>query len=139
MKVVFYKGPPAGWIRKVSHFLTCRVTKSIYSHCELVIGGRCYTSSAMDGGIRDKEIDLASGRWDFFEVEGDENAARAWFESRKGQKYDYAGVARFVFPFIPQRRDQWFCSESVAAALGYGESWRYSPAVLHSKIIGRLT
>ena len=26
-------------------------TGSIYSHCELVVDGMCYSSSAMDGGI----------------------------------------------------------------------------------------
>jgi hypothetical protein len=37
-------------------------TGSIYSHCELVVDGLCYSSSVMDKGVRRKQIDLADGK-----------------------------------------------------------------------------
>ena len=44
---------------------------------------------------------------------------RMWCDSKVGQKYDWTGVARFVFPFLPQIEDRWFCSELCGTALKY--------------------
>lgn len=43
-------------------------TGSIYSHCELVVDGACYSSSAMDGGVRCKRIDLDPEKWDVVDL-----------------------------------------------------------------------
>lgn len=118
MQVALYKGPAKDWRHKVAHWAVCVATRSPYSHCELVIGGVCWSASARDGGVRGKVIDLQSGRWDVFPIEGDEAAALAWFRAHDGQRYDWAGVARFALPFLPNGSDRWFCSEALAAALG---------------------
>lgn len=59
------------------------------------------------------------------------NTARESFESHAG--YDWAGVLRFVCPWMKEHPQDWFCSESVVAAcqtagLFRNEvAWRISP------------
>jgi len=138
MKLALYKGPPTDWQHKIAHWAVCTATGSIYSHCELVIGGVCWSASARDGapgkrnGVRGKVIDLASGRWDVIELPADldEAAALAWFQAHNGSRYDWAGVFRFVLPLLPHRQDQWFCSEACGAALGIANPHELSPATL---------
>lgn len=52
VQIAFYRGPPRRWLHKLSHWLICLFTLSRYSHCELVIDGVCWSSSARDGGVR---------------------------------------------------------------------------------------
>lgn len=134
VRLAFYKGPPADKWHLLSHKLTCWFTGSLYSHVELVIDGMAYSSSARDGGVRAKQLDLTTGRWDVIDIEMvdplAESDALEWFIERLGEKYDWAGVLRFVLPFVPQRSNQWFCSEAVATALGLDKPWRTSPGDL---------
>ena len=75
-----------------------------------MIDGVCYSSSARDGGVRSKVIDLTSGRWDVVEcVRGDPVAAKARFDAHMGEKYDYWGLVRWVFPFVPQDPTKAYC------------------------------
>lgn len=117
MKLALYKGPAQDIAHKIAHWAVCLFTGSPYSHCELVIGGVCWSASARDGGVRGKVIDLASGHWDLFEIHGDEDLALEWFLAHDGARYDWAGVFRFALPFLPASRSRWFCSEACAAAL----------------------
>jgi len=110
MQLAMYKGPAGTLQQKALHWLICaldsvrqsgkrrRLVLVRYSHCELVIAGVCYSSSNRDGGVRPKVIDLASGHWDVFHVDGDEAAALAWFRQHDGQNYDWYGVLRFCRP-----------------------------------------
>lgn len=138
MQLYLYKGPASYKWQQLSHRLICWFTGSTYSHVELTIDGTSYSASARDGGVRGKRIDLSTGRWDVFDVDGDEVAALRWFESHYGQRYDYAGVARFVLPFLPQRSGEWFCSEAVAAALGLPDPSRFAPGDMVSMVESRL-
>lgn len=135
MQLAFYKGPAAGLVPSIVHWATCVFTLSRYSHVELVIDGVCYSSSARDGGVRAKRIDLASGHWDVVALPADfrdEAKALAWFRTRLGQHYDWAGVLRFVplLRWLPREPRQWFCSEAVAAALGFPNPDTWTPADL---------
>jgi hypothetical protein len=132
MQLALYKGPADGWLHKLGHWIVCTFTSSKYSHVELVIDGVCYSSTMRDTppGVRSKVIDLTSGRWDLYAIEGDEQQAIGWFKAHAGQAYDFAGVLRFGLPFLPQRADEWFCSESVAAALGVASPEGYTPQSL---------
>ena len=124
-----YKGPPSDFWHKVGHEGTCLWTDSIYSHAELVfsddpVAGKhlCASSSARDGGVRFKRIDLASGRWDVFSLPGvdefDEAHARQWFQDHAGLPYDHLALLWFVLPINQfNRSKRFFCSEAVAAAL----------------------
>ena len=110
-------------------------TRSAYSHAELIFSdGMAASSSFLDGGVRFKRIAFDPDHWDFVEIVGDENTVRQWFIDHEGKAYDLIGNLGFVIGFIRDGADKWSCAESIAAALGYLESWRYSPAILHSVI-----
>lgn len=138
MKVAFYKGPvdlfddPIHWI---THWAVCIKTLSRYSHVELEIDGMCYSSSVRDHGVRGKVIDLNSGMWDVIEI-GDEGKdfAKEFFAKHLGQKYDWNGIVRFLIPFVKQKPNEYFCSEAVAAALGFKKAADFSPGKLHDLI-----
>ncbi len=126
IQVAFYKGRTRLFDRLVQWW-----TRGPYSHCEIVIDGLCHSSSWLDGGVRVKSIDLASGRWDLVDIEADlvvnEAAVRAWFAQHAGQQYDLAGLLGFVLPWRTEDRRRWFCSEACAEALWYPRSWTISP------------
>lgn len=120
MKIALYKKPSKGFIKKLVHYGICIVTLSRYSHCELIINEKCYSSSGRDNGVREKIItDIAtSGHWDIFEINNaNEEYALQVFNNFVGQKYDYLGVARYLFPFLPNIKNRWYCSELNAAML----------------------
>lgn len=142
MKIAMYKGPPGDFWHKVGHWATCLWTRSKYSHCELVfgdapVGGKhlCASSSARDGGVRFKRIDLASGRWDVFSLPGvdgfDEAHARQWFQDHAGLPYDHLALLWFVLPINQfNRSKRFFCSEAVAAALRMRKPHKFHPQLL---------
>ena len=110
-------------------------TRSAYSHAEIVFGdGMAASSSFLDGGVRFKRIAFDPDHWDFVKIVGDEAVARQWFADHEGKAYDLIGNLGFVVGFIRDGSDKWSCAESIAEALGYLESWRYSPAILRSAI-----
>lgn len=108
-------------------------TRSRYSHCELVMpDGRWLSASAMDGGVREKHIELNLEHWDLFplpwasEARIEDVFARHW-----GKGYDWLGV--FLSQLLPvaiDDRQRMFCSEFCAAALGFQDGQRFSPALL---------
>jgi hypothetical protein len=111
-------------------------TRSRYSHCELFIDGICYSASDRDGGVRGKIIDLDSGKWDVYDIDGDAEYAKQWFLDRINKhRYDYAGVLRFVFPWIKIDPNKWFCSEACAEALKLHRPETYSPEDLFKTIV----
>lgn len=116
-------------------------TGSIYSHCELVINGCCYSSSPRDGGVRAKQIDLDSGNWDLIEID-DRRAGLvlSFFELTQGAKYDWTGavIGRGLGVRI-ESRSRWFCSEWCAAALGLEKAWRFTPARLFAAILPQIS
>lgn len=111
MQIAFYKAPGT-WIDGAIRL----VTRSKYSHCEVVIDGVCWSASIQDGGIRQKRMLLNPERWDVVTIP-DSPRARQWFLEHEGQGYDFWGVFRFLIPFVPQREDRWFCSEASLEAL----------------------
>jgi hypothetical protein len=132
MKVAFFKGRHPG-IKGWLGVLTKWWTRGSYSHCELVVGetpaGKsiCWSSAYLDHGVRQAEIKLNPADWDIVEIAGDDTAALEWFETHVGEPYDTAGLFGFVFRHYEGGKAKWFCSEAVAAALGYEDAWRYDP------------
>lgn len=141
LQLAFYKGPPAAdWTHALSHYAIRLWTWSCWSHAELVIDGLCYSSSVRDGGVRAKTIDLTSGRWDVVGVELDDDqveAALSWFLVNDGERYDWAGVWRFVIPLLPQAPRRWFCFEAVGAALGFAGAHKLTANDLHAWALAR--
>lgn len=135
MRAAFYKGTHAG-LPGVYNRLVRWWCRSTYSHVELVFDdGQAASSSYMDGGVRFKAIDFDRALWDFVAVPPAlEPGARAWFEQHRGQAYDLLGNLHFVVGGIGDDKSKWFCSESVAAALGIEQPWRYDPATLYSAL-----
>lgn len=135
MKIAFYRGRNRIFDKLVQWW-----TRSPYSHCELVLSyqldgeaSECASSSKLDGGVRVKFIDLAPDRWDLVDLPlADEGAVRDWFQLHLGEDYDIKGLLGFVGP-IKGRNKKWFCSEACAAAIGYEDPWRYSPAMLAAR------
>jgi uncharacterized protein YycO len=134
MKIAFFKGRHPGmkgWLG----VLTKWWTRGPYSHAELVMAYEngmavCWSSAYLDKGVRRTVIKLDPADWDVIDVAttpAQEAAAIAWFEAHVGQPYDVAGLFGFVFRHYEGEKGNWFCSEAVAEALGYAESWRYDP------------
>jgi hypothetical protein len=122
LKLALYKGPPKNdLLHTVGHNLTRLWTWSKYSHSEIVIGDYCYSSSSRDGGVRKKQIDLNSGRWDLVNITSNPyviSQALLWFKNHEGDPYDYRNIVRFVLPFIGHNRKHWVCYEACGAMLG---------------------
>lgn len=135
-QIAFYKGPPHDdWAHTLSHYGIRVWTWSRWSHAELVIDGVCHSSSARDGGVRSKVIDLASGRWDVVDIDLPTQvvvAALLWFQVHDGEGYDYLNVGRFVLPLLGQDRNRWVCFESIGAALGLAGAHKLTANDLHT-------
>ncbi|MFP3609166.1 hypothetical protein SB778_03515 [Paraburkholderia sp. SIMBA_050] len=134
MKVAFFKGRHPG-IKGWLGVLTKWWTRGPYSHAELVMAYEsgmavCWSSAYLDKGVRRTVIKLDPADWDIVEIpttSEQEATAIAWFEAHVGQPYDIAGLFGFVFRHLEGEKGKWFCSEALAEALGYAESWRYDP------------
>ena len=135
MKLVMYKGPAKSFYHKIAHWAIKFWTRSNYSHCELWINGICYSSSPRDGGVRGKQINIYSGHWDVFTIDGDVEYTQKWFHDRLGKRYDWAGVSRFVFPWLPNVKNRWFCSEAIAESLQLADPAKYSPETLFRELV----
>jgi hypothetical protein len=90
-----------------------------FSHAELVLPDGGWLSSTYRDGLRISSSRADEGyavvmcgdiRW-----KADSDLFREFVFNEAG-KYDTAGVMRFVFRFMRQSRNRWFCSEAVVAA-----------------------
>lgn len=134
MKVALYKATRPGWQGIYSRAVRWW-TRSPYSHAEIIFSdGMAASSSFIDGGVRFKRIDFDDAHWDFVDIEGDEAGVKGWFYEHTSQSYDVLGNVGFVLGPVRDSSTKWSCAESIAAALGYPEPWRYSPAILSSVI-----
>ena len=128
--LALYKGPDRSnmTLQKVLvHVGICIWTFSRHSHGELCIDGVCYSSSAMDKGVRSKAIDIHSGRWDLYPLPGvDKAAALAWFEKHKGRRYDWPGIVSWVIRLVRHHPDRFVCFETIGAMLGLAKPHRLS-------------
>jgi len=94
-------------------------TGSIYSHCELVVDGWCYSSSVMDGGVRRKRIDLDNGNWDLIPVPWVDGAQVVeYFHATDHLGYGWPSlIANQVFNRNQIFNGAPFCSEWCGAAM----------------------
>ncbi len=128
MQAAFYKATRPG-LQGIYSRAVRWIDRGPYSHSELVFSdGLSASASWMDGGVRFKRIDYDPERWDFVTLPDSlEPQARAWFAEHDGRSYDLIGNLSFLFPLIPHSKRKWFCSEAIAAALGWAEPWRFGP------------
>lgn len=115
--------------------------RSIYSHCELVVDGWCYSSSVMDKGVRrkrigqgDDEISLSTEKWDLIELPwADAESIIRYFVATDHYRYGWPSLitSQLLNLNRPIKGAQ-FCSEWCAAALSLPNPSSYSPATLGS-------
>ncbi|MBS9781224.1 MAG: hypothetical protein KGV56_01895 [Gammaproteobacteria bacterium] len=116
------------------------VTKSQYSHCELVVKRPnlglglydCYSSSPRDGGVRKKVMALPSDKWDLIEITHiGVNRPRNTFKKYVGKEYDWLGVLGFALH--KDDKNKYFCSEYCSEILGLAET-HLSPQQLYQQL-----
>ena len=117
----------------------CLWSGSVYSHCELVVDGLCYSSSIMDKGVRSKavgtgqhDIDLDPAKWDVIDIpQASPDRIRAYFEMTDANTYGWFSMIGSQL-FNRGRTDEksQFCSEWCANALGLPNPSIYSPGAL---------
>lgn len=123
-------------LRKHDTRLTARFiqywTGSPYSHCELVVDGLCYSSSAMDGGVRCKAIDLDLEKWDVIDLPWADGAqVAAYFRETDHHRYGWAGlVTSQLLNLNRETAGAQFCSQWCGAALGLPAPSSLSPRTL---------
>lgn len=106
-------------------------TGSEYSHCEVVIYGRCYSSSIRDKGVRSKLITLDPYHWDVIDLPwADPLVALAWFALHEGDPYGFRDFVLSQMLNIRQDGRGAFCSEACAAMIGLPNPTSYSPKTL---------
>lgn len=107
-------------------------TSSIYSHCELVVDGVCYSSSIMDKGVRGKVIDIDPDKWDVIDLPwADAADVLEYFKATDSNSYGWFSM---IFSQLFNRNqadsDSQFCSEWCASAIGLPNPSTYSPKTL---------
>lgn len=107
-------------------------SRSEYSHCELVVGGLCYSSSIMDKGVRAKAIDLEPEKWDVIDLPwADAAAVVDYFKATDSNTYGWLSlIGSQLFNRNQTDKTSQFCSEWCAAALGLPNPSTYSPQTL---------
>lgn len=136
MRILFYKAK-GDWVDRLIRWWS----KSDVSHVEIVLrecpDGRllCASSSPRDGGVRLTWITPDPDRWETLDIDADQVTVRDWFVARVGQKYDWLGILGFVVRPARQDDQRWFCSEAVAASLGFTDPWRFDPAALRAVLL----
>lgn len=113
-------------------------TRSIYSHCELVMDGRCYSSSVMDKGVRCKAVGPGPNQislvesWDRIDLPwANATAVLEYFAATDSDRYGWPSLitSQLLNRNRPVAHAQ-FCSEWCAAALGLPCPASHSPATL---------
>ncbi|EAW1753263.1 hypothetical protein A4I49_004184 [Salmonella enterica subsp. enterica serovar Choleraesuis] len=125
-------------IARFVDWLTRKVTRGIYSHCELAVehGGNeylCYSASFRDRGVRGKIIPLPDDKWDKLPLKATLPEVEVFFRKHNGKRYDWQGALGIVL-YNRERKDKLFCSEFCAEFLGLNDSWRYSPSHLYALV-----
>ena len=109
MQLAFYKAKHGTLVDKI----IAKVTDSEYSHVEIVFSnGISYSASPRDKGVRFKEIDMETGKWDLYKIDRqfDEELLKIHLKKFEGQPYDVLGAigSGFGIPlYSPHKK---FCS-----------------------------
>ncbi len=117
---------------QIGNALVRRWTRGQESHCELLVDGRCMSSSVMDGGVRGKVIELKPENWIVEPVLwGNAGQVLSYFQITDGQRYGWLDLVRSQLLNRAKQEDgAAFCSGWAAAALGLPNSTIYSPHTL---------
>lgn len=133
VQLALYRGPGTTLAHRAAHLITVGVLTvrelqwCPWSHSEVVIDGRCYSASVRDGGVRWKDIDVTTGRWDVLDRPGVEpGEAYMRYRQREGLGYDWPGALAWGLPFLKQSPRRDYCFELCAHMLGLPEPHTWS-------------
>ena len=134
---------------KIGDWLVCAVTRSQFSHVELLaasaaappgtrLDGEPYTgvvatmlsATVHDGEVREALRTLEADRWVVVELPRSSQGPLAYVRSRLGTPYGWLDLLSFLLPFRVSWSGSDFCSEVVSAALGLDKPWHTSPGDL---------
>jgi hypothetical protein len=91
-----------------------------YNHVSIGINGYIYQAK-MDYGVTKSKCDRDYNSVDWLHVwDLDEQKVSEFLDAQVGKKYDWLGVISFLWIFIRQGREKWFCSELATVALMKG-------------------
>lgn len=117
-------------------------SKGRFSHGEVVTstGAEGLSSSFRDKGVRKKPINFGSGRWTLVTVPVEslgvtQAQIEQWYTDHVGAPFDTLGILGFVVPFRLSYRQWYFCTESVACALGLDAPHTWHPNKLYAYLI----
>ena len=90
---------------------------------------KCYSSSAMDGGVRIKNIRIDSAKWELIPFDPALGGrCDEWMAAHIGKKYDWLGIFGQVFKRVGQNESKFYCNEAIQGMLGL--IGNYNPASL---------
>lgn len=113
MQIAFKRSASSSmsWWQKMS----CQLIKfrlcSQYCHGAIVIDGKLYQSTASHGLHVLNAGEWEPDKWDIFETTAPDTMALYSFIANEGAPYDWAGVLRFIFPFLKKQSDAFYCFE----------------------------
>ncbi len=94
---------------------------SKHFHSELIIDDKWISSGPTHGGVFMHKLHrLNHDRWDYFDIEIDEDKIEEtleWIKSQIGSGYDWAGVFLLGINSNTHNVNKWFCSEVCAEML----------------------
>ncbi len=97
------------------------ITKSKYSHCELIIDNKWISSDPKVGGAYVNDLRPLTDKYDYITVYVDgatKRKALGFANNQVGKKYDWCGVlCTHLFKIDRENNDKWFCSELVCTLL----------------------
>lgn len=131
--IVLYKGNSDNlWYTLIDNLIRLRLF-SKYSHAELVLEQKCYSSSMRDKGVRSLYLNYLSDKWDayYFDMTSEEyEKALNWFDANKGKKYDWRNIISYIIPFVRHSPDKFICFEAIAEMLGIPNASDARPSTL---------
>jgi hypothetical protein len=144
LHAAFYRGRGRFW----ADTMVKRFTGGRFSHCELVrseaplrdgMTATCIGASAMDGGVRVKDITFDPGKWVFRPAPW--APADAWERALRldGQPYDVVAIVLSnILQLGRHRKAAWTCSELLAHAFDFGPAQNYDPGRVYRHMDKRM-
>jgi hypothetical protein len=130
VSLAFYIGKKGLYNKLLSLFMQIK-------HVELVVNNLCYSSSAMDGGVRRKSIDISNGNWLVvpFEVKYESEIIK-FYQQTKKRKYDHvAAILNHLFRFsIDVFKRRHTCSEWCILAINKANRTNLNPNMTLSEL-----
>lgn len=80
------------------------------------------------GGVRSRWVRWEPKLWELWEIDGDRGVAERWVREHEGARYDWIGLAGFLWRRVKGGSRAWWCSEMVMAILGMPDPWRWDVA-----------